>query len=271
MCPDIPCDIGEVDPWRWLPRSEKVSPLVVQARRSGRGCVARRAGSPSAPRSRGRARALRAPRRFVLRVRARWRGPRAWTPATRRLSVLVSAVVTAVRASVSACSSSPRWASRSASAAAAITRTPEPGGGTARASSRSRSASSKRPRWQSSRARRALAVAAAMAYWAMSSSSSALYRHARSRSPSIVAISREVHVGVPGRVAGHLAQVARARLGERPRLVEAAEHREEHRPRQVLGAGRTRGGELVDQLASPRRPAAGRRSARNSRSVSDRE
>jgi hypothetical protein len=56
---------------------------------------------------------------------------------------------------------------------------------------------------------------------------------------------REDRVRVPGGVAGHLAQVARPRLGERRRLVEAAEHREEHRPRAVLG---TRGpplGELV--------------------------
>ena len=56
---------------------------------------------------------------------------------------------------------------------------------------------------------------------------------------------REVPVGVPGGVAGHLAQVARPRLGERPRFVEAAEHREQHRPRAVLGTRGPPVGELV--------------------------
>src|SRR5262245_53552053 len=56
---------------------------AVRARRSGRGCAARRAGSPSVPRSRAIAPALHAPRRSGLRARAPWPGPRASTPATR--------------------------------------------------------------------------------------------------------------------------------------------------------------------------------------------
>ena len=91
-----------------------------------------------------------------------------------------------------------------------------------------------------------MAVAAGMATSAMTSISSALYRHARSRSPSIAAISARYLVGVPGGVAGHLAQVARPRLGERPRLVEAAEHREQRCPRAVLGTRGPPVGELVD-------------------------
>src|SRR5581483_9262561 len=49
---------------------------------------------------------------------------------------------------------------------------------------------------------------------------------------------REVHGGAPGGVAGHLAQVTRPRLGKGPRLVEAAEHREQRRARVVLGTWR---------------------------------
>ena len=71
----------------------------------------------------------------------------------------------------------------------------------------------------------------------------------------------EVPVGVPGGVAGHLAQVARPRLGERPRLVEAAEHREQHRPREILGTREAARRRTRRSSASHRRPAAGRGSA----------
>ena len=56
---------------------------------------------------------------------------------------------------------------------------------------------------------------------------------------------REVEVGVRRGVTGHLAQVARTRLGERPRLVEAAEHGKQRRPREILGARGPPGDELV--------------------------
>ena len=109
---------------------------------SARGRVRRRAGSPFFSRSRAIARVLHAPRRSVLRARARWRGPRlppdvvrpGLSSRDRRARQRLRLLELASRAS------------SSASAAAASTRTPEPGGGTARASSRSRSASSKRPR-----------------------------------------------------------------------------------------------------------------------------
>ena len=92
---------------------------------------------------------------------------------------------------------------------------------------------------------RPLAVAAGMAMWAMSLD---LFGAVLDCALSVAfdrRDQREVSVGVPGGVAGHFAQVARPRLGERPRLVEAAEHREQRRPREVLGARGPPDGELV--------------------------
>ena len=82
---------------------------------------------------------------------------------------------------------------------------------------------------------RPLAVAAGMAHRRCRSISSAMYGM---RAPDRLRSSRQPSPRRrPGRVRRHLAQVARPRLGERPRLVEAAEHREQHRPRAVLGTG----------------------------------
>ena len=46
--------------------------------------------------------------------------------------------------------------------------------------------------------------------------------------------------------AADLAQVGRPCLGERPRLVDAAEHREQRRPCKVRGARRSPGGKIVE-------------------------
>ena len=53
-------------------------------------------------------------------------------------------------------------------------------------------------------------------------------------------------MGLLGDVSGHLTEVARSRFGERPGVVEVSAHREERRPRKVLGARRPPGGDLVD-------------------------
>ena len=205
----------------------------------------RTVGSASAPTPRGHARApARAssirPARSSTVARSSLRP--ALEPDVVRLGLRLA---TAVCASASACSSSPRAARRSASAAGAITRIgrtrrdgPSLTEPRLRLLEATEVAEVARERQPGTR-RRPLTPAR------ITSIISALCRHARSgrlrssRSAARYAVPLDA-------LPVDLAQVARPRLGERPRLVDAVEHCEQGRPRQIPGSRRPPGVEFVD-------------------------